>query len=72
MLAKKIYLKATKLDPDLLSYLRAHLLVRYEGDNITKIKVTEPCDIDYELQVLEAYKCLLDLVSSLRKLFDHC
>lgn len=55
-----MYLKASKLDSDLLSYLRAHLLVSYEGENVTKIKVTEPSDITYELLVLQAYQSLLD------------
>ncbi len=49
LLAKKVYLKASKLDSDLLSYLRAHLLVSYEGEDVTKIKVTEPSEVRYEL-----------------------
>ena len=49
LLAKKVYLKASKLDSDLLSYLRAHLLLSYEGEDVTKIKVTEPSDVCYEL-----------------------
>lgn len=56
--SKKLYLKATKLDPDLLAYLRAHLLLRYQSD-LTKLKVSEPCDVEYELLVLEAYHAFL-------------
>jgi hypothetical protein len=53
--SKKLYLKATKLNPDLLAYLRAHLLLRYESD-LTKLKVSEPTDVEYELLILEAYQ----------------
>jgi len=49
--SKKIFLKATKLNPDLLAYLRAHLLLKYDGD-LSIIKVTEPTVIEYELLVL--------------------
>jgi len=61
-LAKKVYLKASKLDSDLLCYLRAHLLVTYEGEDVTKIKVTEPSHVSYELLVLKTYQNLLDQV----------
>lgn len=59
--SKRMYLKRNKLNPDILSYLRAHLLVRYEGD-IVPLKMTEPVSIDFELLVLEAYRSVLDVV----------
>lgn len=71
-LAKKLYLKASKLDADLLCYLRAHLLVHYEGEDISKIKVIEPSDVSYELLVLKTYEKLLDQIKSERNLHATC
>lgn len=51
-------LKRTKLDFILMSYLRAHLLLSYPNDPL-HLKVTEPCDIDYELYVLQYYSRFL-------------
>ena len=45
---------------DLLAYLRAHLLLFYEGDDICNVRVTVPTEIDYEILVLKTYRGLLD------------
>lgn len=37
---------------EILYYLRAHCLLIYDGD-ISKIKMTEPINLDFEIIVLE-------------------
>lgn len=44
----------------MLAYLRAHLLLFYEGDDICNVRVTVPTQIDYEILVLKTYRALLD------------
>lgn len=44
---------------DLLAYLRAHLLVEYEGADLARLLMTEPVSLDYELLVLEQYQYIL-------------
>ena len=66
--SKKIYLKASKLNADLLAYLRAHLLLKYDGD-LSSIKVTEPTAIDYELLVLQTYRSFIEQVAADRNTF---
>jgi len=61
-LTKIIRFKRFSLNEDLLSYIRAHLLVEYEGSEISKIKMTEPAIIDYELMVMEQYQYILLLL----------
>jgi len=60
--SKKIALKRNKLHFLLMSYLRAHLLVSYQKDLKNYKVMTEPSDIEYEIYVLDAYKCFLDRV----------
>ena len=38
---------------DLISYLRAHCLVMYEGPNFQQIKMTEPTVLEFEIVVLD-------------------
>lgn len=45
---------------ELLAYLRAHCLLFYPGDDICKVRVTIPTEVDYEIIVLKAYRALLD------------
>ena len=59
-LTKKIHLKATRLDNTMLGYLRAHCLIMYQGPNLEQLKVTQPCDLDYELMVLDVYSRILE------------
>ena len=47
---------------DLLSYLRAHCLVMYDGPNFQKIKMTEATVLDFEICVLEQYLLLVQKV----------
>lgn len=44
----------------MLAYLRAHLLLFYEGEDICNVRVTVPTQIDYEILVLKTYRALLD------------
>lgn len=70
--SKKIRFRASRLndgkkylgiiDLDLLSYLRAHCLVMYDGPHFQRIKMTEATVIDFEICVLEQYLKLLKLV----------
>ena len=62
---KGIQLKYNKLNLDLLAYLRAHLLLFYQGDDICNVRVTVPTDIDYEILVLKTYRSLLDRLNEL-------
>ena len=57
---KGIQLKHNKLNQDLLAYLRAHLLLFYEGSDICNVRVTVPTQIEYEILVLKTYRALLD------------
>ena len=59
-MTKGIQLKYNRLNQDLLAYLRAHLLLFYEGDDICNVRVTVPTQIDYEILVLKTYRALLD------------
>ena len=52
-LAKAIRFKFSRLQEDLLSYLRAHCLLIYQGNEIQKIKMTQPTVLDYEIIVIE-------------------
>jgi len=61
---KKLQLKATKLNMELLSYLRAHCLLMYKGDSITSIKLFEPSDLPFEITVLETYQEVLKVMKS--------
>ena len=56
-----IELKAKTLNKNLLSYLRAHCLLFYNGKDIANLRVTEPTDIEYELMILDAYQKVLKL-----------
>lgn len=47
---------------DLLSYLRAHSLLAYQGKDFIKIKMTEPVVLDYETMILEQYLEFLKLL----------
>jgi hypothetical protein len=42
-----------KVNIDLLSYLRAHCLVLYTGSDFSRIKMTEPTVLEFELLVLD-------------------
>ena len=55
-----IELKAKSLNKSLLSYLRAHCLMFYNGKDISSLRVTEPTDIDYELMILNTYEKILN------------
>lgn len=57
---KGIQLKHNKLNLDLMAYLRAHLLLFYEGEDICNVRVTVPTEIDYEILVLKTYRSVLD------------
>lgn len=52
---------------DLLSYLRAHCLVMYDGPNFQKIKMTEPTVLEFEILVLEQYQRIIELVVEARR-----
>ena len=56
-----IELKAKTLNKNLLSYLRAHCLLFYNGKDIANLRVTEPTDLEYELMILDAYQKVLTL-----------
>lgn len=57
---KGIQLKHSKLNADLLAYLRAHCLLFYQGEDICNVRVTIPTEIEYEILILKAYRALLD------------
>jgi len=46
--SKSLTLKHTRLEAQLLAYLRAHLLISYPELPLKPLKVTEPSDFDYE------------------------
>jgi hypothetical protein len=54
-----IHLKPSKLEPNLIAYIRAQSLLMYKGDKIMDIKMTEPVDINFEIIVLTVYKAIL-------------
>ena len=49
------------MNKNLLSYLRAHCLLFYNGKDISSIRVTEPTDVEYELMILDAYQKVLTI-----------
>ena len=49
------------MNKNLLSYLRAHCLLFYNGKDIASLRVTEPTDIEYELMILDAYQKVLTI-----------
>lgn len=55
-----VELKPKQLNKNLLSYLRAHCLLFYNGKDISKLRVTDPGDVDYELMILNAYEKVLN------------
>ena len=55
-----VELKAKALNKNLLSYLRAHCLMFYNGKDIASLRVTEPTDINYELMILNTYEKVLN------------
>ena len=53
---------------DLMSYLRAHCLLIYNGPDFQKIKVTEPTVLAFEILVLEQYlNCVKLILESKRQ-----
>merc|ERR1711957_370032 len=56
-----VHLKPNKLDANLMAYIRAQSLVMYKGD-VTKIRMTEPVEVEYELCCLETYKTFVEKV----------
>ena len=60
--SKLINLKHARLEPQLLSYLRAHLLISYPDLPLKPLKVTEPSDLEYETYVLDHYSRCLDRI----------
>merc|ERR1711957_108725 len=54
-----VHLKPNKLDANLMAYIRAQSLVMYKGD-VTKIRMTEPVEVEYELCCLETYKTFVE------------
>lgn len=57
-----IHLKPSKLEPNLIAYIRAQSLLMFKGDNITDIKMVDPVDINYEIIVLTVYKAILERI----------
>jgi hypothetical protein len=51
----------------LLSYLRAHCLLMYNGPGFQDIKMTEATVVDFELLVLDQYLRLVKLVEAQRR-----
>ena len=49
---------------DLMSYLRAHCLVLYEGSDFQRIKMTEATVLDFEILVLNQYLKIIQLFES--------
>ena len=60
--SRTIRLKLFKLNLDLLAYMRKTLLVKYKGDNMTKLLVSKPVDFQFELIVVQ---CTINLLKGL-------
>ena len=57
-------LKNTRLCDELMAYLRANLVNKYQGKNSKKLIISAPLDIDFELF---AIACTCNLLKNLQK-----